>query len=125
MEFLEKFGVTRTLQNPRTIALNNQQSVLTFVTNHRYFTVEGERGNVSNTGSTSSTTNTTSVNSTLHTVPIGVILVFQPSIDLEKNEIMINLRPTLSSLSQRGAVKDPAVQLLAREGTSTQDLPVS
>ena len=125
VEFLEKFGVTRTLQNPRTIALNNQQSVLTFVTNHRYFTVQGERGNVSNTGSSSSTTNTTSVNSTLHTVPIGVILVFQPSIDLEKNEIMINLRPTLSSLSQRGAVKDPAVQLLAREGTEEQDLPVS
>ena len=113
MNFLERFGVTRTLQNPRTIALNNQQSVLTFVTNHKYFTVEGKKTTETKEGKD---TAGTSITSTLHSLPIGVILVFQPSIDLEKDEILINLRPTISSISGN-SISDPAVQLLAATGT--------
>jgi general secretion pathway protein D len=52
------------------------------------------------------------VQSTLHTIPIGVILSMQPSVDLDSQEITLHVRPTLSVIANKGQ-PDPAVALLA------------
>ncbi len=100
----QTFGTTRTLSSPRLHAINNQQAVLTFAQNQVYFTLNVQQNQVAiNNGST----NTITVNSTPHTVPIGIIMALQPSINTETNEVTLSVRPTLSRIT--GQVTDPAV----------------
>jgi MSHA biogenesis protein MshL len=100
----QSFGTTRTLSSPRLHAINNQQAVLTFAQNQVYFTLNVQQNQVAiNNGAT----NTITVNSTPHTVPIGIILALQPSINTETNEVTLSVRPTLSRIT--GSVTDPAV----------------
>lgn len=110
----ETFGTTRTLSSPRLHAINNQQAVLTFAENQVYFQVSVEREQ-----NTSTVTNNTllTVNSEIKTVPIGIILMIQPSINSETNEVTLNVRPTLSRIT--GAVSDPAVAFLVSQAAAT------
>lgn len=109
ISMLEKFGTSRTLSSPRLHAMNNQQAVLTFAENEVYFTLEvQEKTDAATTGTTAATTLT--VQSSLNTVPIGVILALQPSIDLNTNEVTMNIRPTLSRIT--GTVSDPGVDII-------------
>lgn len=119
--FAEGFGVTRTLSSPRINAMNNQQAVLTFAKNLVYFEVDIQQNNTSNT---TGTQNTVNVSSTPRTVPLGVILNIQPSINLDTNEITMNVRPTLTR--QKGSVADPAVALQAAEQqiSLTSEIPI-
>lgn len=117
LKLLEGFGTVRTLSNPRINAINNQQAVLSFAVNKPYFTVSGTLEQTQTTNGTTSSTPPT-ITSTLHSVPIGVILTLQPSIDLETQEVTMNIRPTLTT--DTGAdVKDPAVQILALSAGGT------
>lgn len=112
----EEFGTTRTLSSPRLHAINNQQAVLTFAENRVYFQITVERETT-----TSTVQNTTlTVNSEIKTVPIGIILMIQPSINLETNEVTLNVRPTLSRVT--GSVSDPAVAFLVAEAESDLDI---
>ncbi len=110
VELIQNFGTTRTLSSPRLHAINNQQAVLTFAENQVYF-----RLTIQNNTSTSTTgsTNTLTVNSTPHTVPIGIILALQPSVNMETNEVTLSVRPTLSRIT--GEVSDPAVAFALAE----------
>lgn len=101
----EAFGVSRTLSSPRLNAMNNQQALLTFTENNVYFTldVQEETDTADGGGSTTRLT----IESTLNTVPIGVILALQPSINLDSQEITMHVRPTLSRIT--GTVNDPGV----------------
>lgn len=128
MRLLEGFGTTRTLSNPRINAVNNQQAVLTFAKNQPYFTVRAtlQQTQIASNGATSNTPPT--ITSTLHSIPIGVILTLQPSINLETQEVTMNIRPTLT-VNTGDSVPDPAVQVLnASLNTSGQtiksDIPV-
>jgi general secretion pathway protein D len=104
LNLAQTFGTTRTLSSPRLHAINNQQAVLTFAQNQVYFTLNVQQNQVAiNNGAT----NTITVNSTPHTVPIGIILALQPSINTETNEVTLSVRPTLSRIT--GQVTDPAV----------------
>jgi general secretion pathway protein D len=110
---LEGYGTTRTLSNPRISALNNQQAVLTFAKNQPYFTVSGTlQQNTTNTTTGNVTTTPVTITSTLKTIPIGIILSLQPSINLETQEITMNVRPTLSRRDTTADVLDPAVAIL-------------
>lgn len=111
IDLVEKFGASRTLSSPRLHAMNNQQSVLTFAENQVYFTLDIEREEQQDDSGNDTTT--LSFESELHTVPIGVVLTLQPSINLETNEIMMNIRPTVSRIT--GTVSDPAVTLVASQ----------
>jgi type II secretory pathway component GspD/PulD (secretin) len=51
----------------------------------------------------------TTVSSDIQTVPIGLIMMVQPSIDPETGEIILFLRPSISRLTQ--SVPDPAVDI--------------
>lgn len=108
----EEFGTSKTLSSPRILATNNQQAVLTFAENQVYFTLDIEREDEDATDTTASST-TFTFESELQTIPIGVILTLQPSIDLENNEVIMNIRPTLSRITEQ--VADPGVELFAQQ----------
>lgn len=111
VELAQIFGTTKTLSSPRIIAMNNQPAVLTFTKNENYFSIECET--TTTTGQTT-TTSTPTVSSELHTIPIGVVLNMQPSIDSKNNEIILNVRPTLSRLTGQ-KTPDPAVAICAAQ----------
>jgi general secretion pathway protein D len=118
---VEDFGVTRTLSSPRINATNNQQAILTFAENFVYFDLEVQEESV---GTGDNQEETLRIDSEVRTVPIGVILALQPSIDLEKGEIVMNIRPTLSRVTS--TVSDPQVSFLAARTNSevTSQVPV-
>jgi general secretion pathway protein D len=121
ISLIQEFGATRTLSSPRINAMNNQQAVLTFAENFVYFDLDVQEQQVG-TGTTQESTLT--VQSNVKTVPIGVILTLQPSVDTEKGEIVMNIRPTLSRITDK--VADPGVALLAARTNSniTSEVPV-
>ena len=104
----EAFGTTRTLSSPRLNAMNNQQAVLSFATNDVYFTLDVQEEEQRDTATN---VRRLTVNSDIHTVPIGIIMSLQPSINLYTNEITLNIHPTLSRITSR--VEDPGVTIIA------------
>jgi general secretion pathway protein D len=121
VSLIQEFGVTRTLSSPRINAMNNQQAVLTFAENFVYFDLDVQEQRVG-TGAEEETNLT--VQSNVRTVPIGVILTLQPTIDLRKGEVVMNIRPTLSRITE--SVSDPGVALLAARTNSnvTSSVPI-
>jgi general secretion pathway protein D len=105
---LESFGSTRTISNPRITAMNNQAAVLKVAQNHVYFRLNYDKTYSLNENGRDNT----SVSSDIRTVPIGLVMFVQPSIDLNSDTITLFLRPTISKLS--GTVSDPAVDIAIR-----------
>lgn len=117
----EKFGTSRTLSSPRLHAMNNQQAVLTFAVNQVYFEIGVEE---ETTGAGTDTEATkVNVSSNRKTVPIGVILTLQPSINLESQEITMNVRPTLSRIAS--TVNDPGVDIVIARQTTANPITVT
>ncbi len=108
LQFVQGFGSTRTLSSPRITVLNNQTAVLKVAQNQVYFQLTAT---VTSTPSTNGGTpsQTATYSSQLHTVPIGVVMTVQPSIDLDRSQVTMSLRPSVSVHS--GDVADPAVAL--------------
>ncbi|HCI48617.1 MAG: hypothetical protein A2621_00950 [Alphaproteobacteria bacterium RIFCSPHIGHO2_01_FULL_41_14] len=108
LNFMETFGVVRTLSSPRLTVLNNQTALLKVAENFVFFNVTGERqflnSDSTNYGSL------VSANSSPQTIPIGFVMSVQPAIDVETQDIIINLRPTITRLID--TKQDPAVVLL-------------
>lgn len=124
-DLVQIFGTSRTLSSPRLHAMNNQQAVLSFAENKVYFTLDIETEDAQLSGGVVTQPSRTTVNSTINTVPIGMILTLQPSINLDSNEITMNIRPTLSRIT--GYVNDPAVSYLAATSQITDiksEIPV-
>ncbi len=110
---IDKFGTTRTLSSPRLTVMNNQPAILKVVENHVYFNVRYDTYHHHSKTPQHNPEPFTNIQSQVQTVPIGLILTVQPSIDIETGEIVMALRPTISSRA-RGA-KDPAVELAAKK----------
>lgn len=104
LQFAESFGTVKTLSSPRLHAMNNQFAVLTFAENRVFFTLDVETDTIDLGGGV--TEDNVTVSSERESVPIGVILTLQPSIDLVTNEIIMNVRPTLSRVIDE--ISDPA-----------------
>ncbi len=117
---VEKFGVTRTLSNPRITTTNNQTAAFTFARQFVYFETEVEEETEEGTGSGGLDTTTLTVEAEPKTLPIGVLLTLQPSIDLENNEIMMSVRPTLTRVV--GEKKDPGVEFITQNAGSSIDV---
>jgi MSHA biogenesis protein MshL len=107
VQLAQTFGITRTLSSPRLHALNNQQAVLSFAENVVYFTLTVTPPTTTTTGGVSQGSTLPTISATPHTVPIGVIMSVQPSIDMENNEVTLSVRPSLSKVV--GEVPDPSV----------------
>ncbi len=105
---IEEFGSMRTISNPRITAMNNQAAVLKIAENHVYFKLNYDKTySLSDHGR-----DTSSVSSDIRTVPIGLIMFVQPSIDVKNGTITLFLRPTISKLA--GKKRDPAVDIAIR-----------
>lgn len=94
LKALDSFGDVSVMSSPKIMAINNQTSILKVVDNRVYFTteVEEEDGNAT-TGAQASRTETTTVN----TVSVGFVMNVTPFIT-ENNEIILNIRPTISRI---------------------------
>ncbi len=108
LNFMESFGIVRTLSSPRLTVLNNQTALMKVAENFLYFTVSASTQLLNNEQSTYGTL--VSTNSTPHSVPIGFVMSVQPVIEEGSGEIILNLRPTISRLV--GVKQDPGVQIL-------------
>ncbi|WP_142849659.1 type II secretion system protein GspD [Telmatospirillum sp. J64-1] len=116
LQLVDQFGSVRTLSSPRLTMTNNQASVLKVAENDVYFTLQIDRERDTQSGF-----ETRTITSTVNTVPIGLIMTVQPSINLESRMISLNLRPTISRVARR--VSDPAVALTMADINA--QLPVS
>ena len=101
---LQEFGFVRTLSSPRLTVMNNQAAILKVAQNKVYF-----RLNYDKMYSSQNSRESTTVSSDIQTVPIGLIMMVQPSIDPQTGEIILFLRPSISRLTQ--TVADPAVDI--------------
>lgn len=106
----EQFGSTRTLSNPRINAFNNQPAVMSFTTNHVYFKIESEVTQPTTSSSGAVVPGYRNIKAESQTMPLGVIMSVLPSIDLDKREIVLNMRPTISKLEK--TVQDPSTTML-------------
>lgn len=97
IRLLKEYGNTRVLSSPKLMVLNNQTAMLKVVDNIVYFTLEQEtnttQGVVTNTFET-----------TVHTVPVGLVMAVTPQINANRN-VTLNVRPTISRVTR--FVNDP------------------
>jgi MSHA biogenesis protein MshL len=109
----QRFGTTRTLSSPRLSATNNQQAVLTFARNEVFFNCTATPSTTVPGGGAGNTTIAGVTNCTPSAVPIGIILNILPAINLDKQEVTLNVRPTLTRVV--GTATNP-------QSTATSDL---
>ena len=105
---LEEFGSTRMISNPRITAMNNQAAVLKVAQNYVYFKLNYDK----TYSNSDSKREDVAVSSDIKTVPIGLVMFVQPSIDIENNTVTLFLRPTITKLAS--SVHDPAVDIAIR-----------
>ncbi|WCR54581.1 MAG: hypothetical protein PG981_001603 [Wolbachia endosymbiont of Ctenocephalides orientis wCori] len=112
---LDKFGTSTVISSPRVHAINNQQAMISFIKNHVYFTSD-----VYNEVKDSSKFLTTKMNS----IPVGVVLVIHPSINIDTSEIFMDVHPTLSRIS--GYTKDPGIEYISQYSKTklNSDIPI-
>lgn len=119
LKAIEEFGASRTLSSPRLTVMNNQTAILKVAQNQVYF-----RLNYDKQLNLSANRENINVSSDIQTVPIGLVMSVQPSIDHDTGNIILSLRPTISRLTH--SVSDPAVEIAfanARTFTNVQPKP--
>ncbi len=105
MNALQEFGHSRTLSSPRLTVMNNQTAILKVAQNQVYFRMNYDK----QFSTTATNINNVSVSSDIQTVPIGLVMSVQPSIDPDSGEIILFLRPSISRLNK--SIPDPAVDI--------------
>jgi MSHA type pilus biogenesis protein MshL len=108
INLMEKFGTVRTLANPRITVMNNQSAVLKVGTNGVYFRLEYSREY-----GFESERERESVTSQIKSVPIGLVMVVHPCINIASGSIVMNLRPTISRIVDEK--EDPAVAIASKQ----------
>lgn len=93
VKLLSSFGDTRVLSSPKIMALNNQTAILKVVDEKVYFTVERKI-----TEATLNSGRTVDFTSTVHTVPVGLVMSVTPQIS-ESSTVSLNIRPTISRIT--------------------------
>jgi general secretion pathway protein D len=94
LSLLETFGKVKVLSSPKISVLNNQTAMLKVVDNVVYFLIKND--------STTTTTGTTNnFTSTPQSVSVGLVMSVTPQIS-ESGSILLNVRPTISSLKGAG-----------------------
>ncbi|MGL5720530.1 MAG: hypothetical protein ACRCYP_07060 [Alphaproteobacteria bacterium] len=115
-QLMTQFGTTRTLSNPRMTVLNNQSALFKFAKNEVFFRLDVER--LIAADGKPDVENTTSQ---VQTIPIGLVMVVQPSVNLETQEITLTLRPSISKIV--ATKEDPAVTIKSNNAV-TSTIPV-
>ncbi len=117
IDAISRFGTVHALSSPRLTVLNNQSAVLNVANNVVYFTLKFTTTSVANGPSTTDAT------SEVHSVPEGVLINVQPSINLTDRTVSMAVRPTITRIV--GYVNDPAVavELAGTTTTATSAVP--
>lgn len=113
VEAISGFGTVRALASPRLTVLNNQSAALNVVTNRVFFEIEIEEEEDDDTGDI-----TREIEAEIKSVPEGVLINVQPSINLEDRTISLHVKPTITSIVNR--VSNIGVTLV----DSTIDSPI-
>lgn len=116
IEAVSGFGTVRALASPRLTVLNNQSAVLNVATNRVFFEIDLDREEDTDTN-----TVTLEIDSDIKSVPEGVLINVQPSIDLENKTISMFVRPTVTRIV--GVVQDPSVQFVAGDSGIVSEIP--
>lgn len=116
VEALSGFGTVRALASPRLTVLNNQSAVLNVVTNRVFFELDLEQ-----TDGTDNNPPTTEIDADIQSVPEGVLINVQPSINLDDRTISMFVRPTITSIV--GTVEDPSVAFFAGGTGIVSEIP--
>lgn len=103
IRLLQIFGDVSVLSNPKIMALNNQTALLKVVDEKVYFTVDREESRNSDGVLTG-----VSYNSSVHTVPVGLVLSVTPQIT-DGDVVSMIIRPSISRIT--GYATDPAPRL--------------
>lgn len=110
LNLVRTFGTTRVLSSPRLTVLNNQTAVLKVARNAVYFVTSAQFPTTISTAGVP-VSGTPVFSSTPRTVPVGLVMTVQPSIDAEKGRVTMTLRPTISRVVEQ--VNDPSIGLNA------------
>lgn len=105
VEAISKFGTVRALSSPRVMVMNNQPALVNVANNNVYFSFTAETSEDADTNES-----TVSLEVEQRSVPEGVILTVVPSANSDTGEIMLAIRPTVSSIVDR--IADPTVALI-------------
>ncbi|MEM7378043.1 MAG: hypothetical protein AAF460_11125 [Pseudomonadota bacterium] len=103
VKVLQQFGDVRVVSTPRLIALNNQPSVLKVVNNTVYFSLDVDREVNGDTG-----LERQSVRSTIHTVPVGLMMHVTPQIASD-GVVSLNVRPSVSRIVRYARDPNPTL----------------
>lgn len=96
------FGTVRALASPRMTVLNNQSAVLNVATNRIFFKLDVDTETDDDGNPTGAT-----VDSEIQSIPEGVLINVQPSINLKDRTISMLVRPTITRVVN--TIDDPAV----------------
>lgn len=110
MQLIESFGTVRTLSNPRITVINNQPAILKVAENKVYFQVKYDRKFVTDNSGNVSFSDTFATESQIHTIPIGFVMSVHPAIDVDNQEVILTLRPSITRTTS--SVEDPAVTIV-------------
>lgn len=110
LTFLRTFGKVHSMSNPRVMITNNNFAIFKIVDNEVFFKLTQHSTFDPSMGKKGNQQMNTRVSSEIHTIPVGVTLLVQPSID-EHGKITIALHPTISEVHDR--LEDPALVIMA------------
>ncbi len=105
VDAISGFGTVRALASPRLTVMNNQSAVLNVATNRVFFEIDLNRETDDDTGDV-----TLEIDSDIKSIPEGVLINVQPSINLENRTISMFVRPTVTNIV--GTVPDPSVAFI-------------
>lgn len=108
LNLMQGFGSVRTLSSPRLTVMNNQSAILKVATNRVFFRIDYNRDY-----GYDSKRETERITSEIHTVPIGLVMIVHPAIDINTGQIVMSIRPTISRVISEKA--DPAVAIVSKE----------
>lgn len=102
---LSRFGSVRALASPRITVVNNQPAVLSVAKNTVYFELDVTQTPATVAGGQPVTTTDTQIK----TVPEGVLINVLPSIDLDRGQVSMQVRPTITRIDS--FKPDPGVEI--------------
>lgn len=102
VKLLESFGTVKVLSSPKLSVLNNQTAAIKVVEEYVYFTVKSDTAQTTNAGVLSSVTTSPQA------VSVGLVMTVTPQIS-ETDEIILNIRPTISSISDFRRDPNPSI----------------
>lgn len=115
LQAISRFGTVHALASPRLTVLNNQPAVLNVARNQVYFEIDV-------TTTTEDGITSTDPDSEIQSVPIGVLINVLPVIDLDKNTVTMQIRPTVTRIED--SVLDPAIAFLTDDPDLQNNIPV-